>query len=111
MAISPTTAISVKQFEVQDIATAISLTECLDDYVLTPEISSPQETAIDQLHFMTDDHSVELLISHVNLYAYGCDLIREDNAVLSPYGLLHRADYQPMLTPVQKASEANMAMR
>ena len=99
------------QFEVQDIATAISLTECLDDYVLTPEISSPQETAIDQLHFMTDDHSVELLLSHVNLYAYGCDLIREDNAVLSPYGLLHRTDYQPMLSPVQKASEANMTMR
>ena len=101
----------LEQFEVQDIATAISLTECLDDYVLTPEISSPQETAIDQLHFMTDDHSVELLLSHVNLYVYGCDLIKEDNAVLSPYGLLHRADYQPMLTPVQKASEANMAMR
>ena len=101
----------LKQFEVQDIATAISLTECLDDYVLTPEISSPQETAIDQLHFMTDDHSVELLISHVNLYTYGCDLIREDNASLTPYGLLHRADYQPMLTPVQKASEANMTMR
>ena len=101
----------LKQFEVQDIATAISLTECLDDYVLTPEISSPQETAIDQLHFMTDDHSVELLLSHVNLYAYGCDIIREDNASLTPYGLLHRADYQPMLTPVQKASEANMTMR
>lgn len=101
----------LKQFEVQDIETAMGLTEHLDDYVLTPEISSPQETAIDQLHFMTDDHSVELLISHVNLYAYGCDLIREDNAVLSPYGLLHRADYQPMLTPVQKASEANMTMK
>ena len=101
----------LKQFEVQDIETAMGLTEHLDDYVLTPEISSPQETAIDQLHFMTDDHSVELLLSHVNLYAYGCDLIKEDNAVLSPYGLLHRADYQPMLTPVQKASAANMAMR
>ena len=101
----------LKQFEVQDIATAMGLTEHLDDYVLTPEISSPQETAIDQLYFMTDDHSAELLISHVNLYAYGCDLIREDNAVLSPYGLLHRTDYQPMLSPVQKASEANMTMR
>ena len=101
----------LKQFEVQDIETAMGLTEHLDDYVLTPEISSPQETAIDQLHFMTDDHSVELLLSHVNLYAYGCDLIREDNAVLSPYGLLHRANYQPMLSPVQKASEANMTMR
>ena len=101
----------LEQFEVQDIETAMGLTEHLDDYVLTPEISSPQETAIDQLHFMTDDHSVELLLSHVNLYAYGCDLIREDNATLTPYGLLHRADYQPMLTPVQKASEANMTMR
>ena len=101
----------LKQFEVQDIATAISLTECLDDYVLTPEISPPQETAIDQLHFMTDDHSVELLLSHVNLYAYGCDLIREDNAVLSPYGLLHRADYQPMLSPMQETQKMEMKMK
>ena len=101
----------LKSFEVQDIATAMGLTEHLDDYVLTPEISSPQETAIDQLHFMTDDHSVELLISHVNLYAYGCDLIREDNAVLSPYGLLHRADYQPMLTPIQQTQEMEMKMK
>ena len=100
----------LEQFGVQDIETAMGLTEHLDDYVLTPEISSPQETAIDQLYFMTDDHSAELLISHVNLYAYGCDLIREDNAVLSPYGLLHRADYQPMLTPVQQIQEPEMTM-
>ena len=101
----------LKQFEVQNIETAMRLTDHLANYILTTEISSPQETAIDQLHFMTDDCSVELLIPHVNLYAYGCDIIREDNAVLSPYGLLHRADYQPMLTPVQKTSEANMTMR
>lgn len=98
----------LEQFEVQDIETAMGLTEHLDDYVLTPEISSPQETAIDQLHFMTDDHSAELLISHVNLYAYGCDIIKEDNANLTPYGLLHRADYQPMLTPVQEKMEMTM---
>ena len=98
----------LEQFEVQDIETAIGLTEHLDDYILTPEISSPQETAIDQLRFMTDDHSAELLISHVNLYAYGCDIIKEDNATLTPYGLLHRADYQPMLTPVQEKMEMTM---
>ena len=101
----------LKQFEVQDTETAMGLTEHLDDYVLTPEISSPQETAIDQLHFMTDDHSAELLLSHVNLYAYGCDLIREDNAVLSPYGLLHRADYQPMLSPMQETQKMEMKMK
>ena len=101
----------LEQFEVRDIETAMGLTEHLADYVLTPKISSPQETAIDQLHFMTDDHSVELLLSHVNLYAYGCDLIREDNAVLSPYGLLHRADYQPMLSPMQETQKMEMKMK
>ena len=98
----------LEQFEVRDIETALFLTEHLADYVLTPEISSPQETAIDQLCFMTDDHSAELLISHVNLYAYGCDIIKEDNAAITPYGLLHRADYQPMLTPVQEKMEMTM---
>ena len=101
----------LERFEVQDIGTAMLLTDHLADYILTPEISSPQETAIDQLHFMTDDHSVELLISHVNLYTYGCDIIKEDNAVLSPYGLLHRADYEPMLSPIQQKQEKEMTMQ
>ena len=101
----------LEQFEVQDIETALFLTEHLADYVLTPDLSSPQETAIDHLRFMTDDHSAELLLSHVNLYAYGCDLIKEDNAVLSPYGLLHRADYQPMLSPMQETQKMKMKMK
>ena len=101
----------LEQFEIRDIETAMGLTEHLADYVLTPKISSPQETAIDQLHFMTDDHSAELLLSHVNLYAYGCDIIKEDNAVLSPYGLLHRADYQPMLSPMQETQKKEMKMK
>lgn len=98
----------LEQFEVRDIETALFLTEHLADYVLTPDLSSPQETAIDHLRFMTDDHSAELLLSHVNLYAYGCDLIKEDNATLSPYGLLHRADYQPMLSPMQETQKMEM---
>ena len=101
----------LEQFEVQDIETTLFLTEHLADYILTPDLSSPQETAIDHLRFMTDDHSAELLLSHVNLYAYGCDLIREDNAVLSPYGLLHRADCQPMLSPMQETQKMEMKMK
>ena len=98
----------LEQFEVKELDTAFLLTEHWNDYVLTPDLSSPQETAIDQLRFMTDKHSVELLLPHVNLYAYGCDVIKEDNASLTPYGLLHRADYQPMQTPVKE--NMNMEM-
>ena len=100
----------LEQFEVKDIGTAMQLVEHLEDYNLTPKLSSPQETAIDQLRFMTDEHSVELLLPHVNLYAYGCDVIKEDNASLTPYGLLHRADYQPMLEPIQQSHESEMTM-
>lgn len=101
----------LEQFEVQDIETAMRLTDHLADYILTPEISSPQETAIDHLRFMTDDHAAGLLLSHVNLYAYGCDLIREDNAALTSYGLLHREDYEPMLSPMQQKQEKEMTMQ
>ena len=100
----------LEQFEVKDIGTAMQLVEHLEDYILTPKLSSPQETAIDQLRFMTDEHSVELLLPHLNLYAYGCDVIKEDNASLTPYGLLHRADYQPMLEPIQQSHESEMTM-
>mgnify|MGYP000815656677 CR=1 FL=1 len=101
----------LEQFEVQDIGTAILLAERMDEYILTPEISSPQETAVDQLRFLLDDAAAEQLIPHVNLFAYGNDLIKEDNAVLSPYGLLHRADYQPMLSPMQETQKMEMKMK
>jgi len=50
-------------------------------------------------------------VPFISTYAYGCDLIREDNAVLSPYGLLHRADYQPMLSPMQETQKMEMKMK
>lgn len=101
----------LKQFEVQDIATAISLTECLDDYVLTPEISSPQEAALDQLCFIMDREEAVRLIPYVNLFNYGETVIHADNAALTSYGLLHRADYEPMLSPMQQKQEKEMTMQ
>ena len=101
----------LEQFEVRDIETALFLTEHLADYILTPEISSPQEAALDQLCFIMDREEAVRLIPYVNLYTYGCDIIKEDNAVLSPYGLLHRADYQPMLSPMQETQKMEMKMK
>ena len=101
----------LEQFEVQDIETAMGLTEHLADYVLAPEISSPQEAALDQLCFIMDREEAVRLIPYVNLYTYGCDLIKVDNATLSPYGLLHRADYQPMLSPMQETQKMEMKMK
>ena len=98
----------LEQFEVQDIGTAMLLTDHLADYILTPEISSPQETAIDQLRFLLDDAAAERLLPHVNLFTYGNEVIQHDNAALTSYGLLHREDYQPMQTQVQERFEMDM---
>ena len=95
----------LEHFEVTDLAAAVSLVEHIGDYILTPEISSPQEAAIDELNFTMDVHSAELLLPHVNLFTYGNEIIKDDNAALTSYGLLHREDYQPMQTPVQERFE------
>ena len=101
----------LEQFEVQDIETAMLLTEHLADYILTPGISSPQEAALDQLCFIMDREEAVRLISYVNLFNYGETVIHADNAVLSPYGLLHRVDYEPMLSPIQQKQEKEMTMQ
>ena len=101
----------LKQFEVQDIETAMLLTEHLADYILTPEISSPQEAALDQLCFIMDREEAVRLIPYVNLFNYGETVIHADNAVLTSYGLLHRADYEPMLSPIQQKQEKEMTMQ
>ena len=101
----------LERFEVRNIETALFLTEHLADYVLTPDLSSPQETAIDHLRFIMNREEAVRLIPYVNLYTYGCDLIKVDNATLSPYGLLHRADYQPMLSPMQETQKMEMKMK
>ena len=101
----------LEQFEVQDIGTAMLLTEHLADYILTPGISSPQEAALDQICFIMDREEAVRLIPYVNLFNYGETVIHADNAALTSYGLLHRADYEPMLSPMQQKQEKEMTMQ
>ena len=101
----------LEQFEVRDIETAMLLTEHLADYILTPGISSPQEAALDQLCFIMDREEAVRLIPYVNLFNYGETVIHADNAALTSYGLLHRADYEPMLSPMQQKQEKEMTMQ
>ena len=101
----------LEQFEVRDIETAMLLTEHLADYILTPGISSPQEAALDQLCFIMNREEAVRLIPYVNLFNYGETVIHADNAALTSYGLLHRADYEPMLSPMQQKQEKEMTMQ
>ena len=101
----------LEQFEGRDIETAMLLTEHLADYILTPNLSSPQEAALDQLCFIMDREEAVRLIPYVNLFNYGETVIHADNAALTSYGLLHREDYEPMLSPMQQKQEQEMTMQ
>ena len=101
----------LEQFEVQDIETAMLLTEHLADYILMPNLSSPQEAALDQLCFIMNREEAVRLIPYVNLFNYGETVIHADNATLTSYGLLHRADYESMLSPMQQKQEKEMTMQ
>ena len=101
----------LEQFKVQDIETAMLLTEHLADYILMPNLSSPQEAALDQLCFIMSREEAVRLIPYVNLFNYGETVIHADNATLTSYGLLHRTDYEPMLSPIQQKQEKEMTMQ
>ena len=101
----------LEQYEVRDIETAMLLTEHLADYILMPNLSSPQEAALDQLCFIMNREEAVRLIPYVNLFNYGETVIHADNAALTSYGLLHRADYEPMLSPIQQKQEKEMTMQ
>lgn len=99
----------LEQFDVQDLDTAMALVEHIDDYILTPELSSLKEVSIDHLHFLLGDYEAEMLVRcGLDLYQYGRNIMQNDNSVLTPYGLLHRADHQPMLSPIQEEMSMEM---
>lgn len=101
----------LEHFEVKNLGEAMSLAEHMGDYVLTPAISSPQEHAIGWLYGLTEDRFADLLISYADLYRLGNAIIQEDNAALTPYGLLNRTDYEPMLSPIQQKQGSEMTMQ
>lgn len=100
----------LEQFEVTNLADATALAEHLDEYILTKNLSSPSEAAIDYIHFATDKTTADLILQHLDLYGYGQAIIQRDNAVLSPYGLLHRTDFQPMQTPILETQKMEIEL-
>ena len=81
---------------------AIALTGHLDEYSFEPEIHSPRELARDELGVISGEKECKLLLPHLDLDAYGQDVMRRDNGVLGDYGYLARLDGQPIQAPRQE---------
>ena len=91
-----------QQLQLSRLEEAIALTGHLDEYSFEPEIHSPRELARDELSVIAGEKEGKLLLPHLDLDAYGRDVMRRDNGVLGDYGYLARLDGQPIQAPRQE---------
>ena len=85
-----------QQLALTRLEDAVALTGHLDEYSFEPEIHSPRELARDELGIIAGEKEGKLILPHLDLDAYGRDVMRRDNGVLGDYGYLTRLDGQPI---------------
>lgn len=91
---------------------AMALTEQLDAYNLNWVTASPEDVARGELRRSMGEENADLLCRYLNLYGYGETLIQQYGGELTDYGLLTRADGQPVQKPLPPQPGLNgMGMR
>ena len=70
-----------------------------------------EEVASEELRLIVDEQSLSTLKKHVNLFNYGMDVIKENNAAMTPYGLVQRRDGELIQTMEETPSQGGMQMQ
>lgn len=85
---------------ISSLEDAMALTERLDAYNLNWAAASPEDVARGELRRSMGEENADLLCWYLNLYGYGEALIQQYGGELTDYGLLTRADGQPVQEPL-----------
>lgn len=85
---------------ISSLENAMALTERLDAYNLNWAAASPEDVARGELRRSMGEENADLLCWYLNLYGYGEALIQQYGGELTDYGLLTRADGQPVQKPL-----------
>lgn len=85
---------------ISSLEDAMALTERLDAYNLNWAAASPEDVARGELRRSIGEENADLLCWYLNLYGYGEALIQQYGGELTDYGLLTRADGQPVQKPL-----------
>ena len=92
----------ITAMEVTELGAALDFAERIDEYLLSPEMRTFEETAEYDLRFCLGDEAAEVLLPHVNLYQYGRALQEREQFALTDYGRVQRVDCQPLMAENQK---------
>ena len=85
---------------ISSLEDAMALAERLDAYNLNWAAASPEDVARGELRRSMGEENADLLCWYLNLYGYGEALIQQYGGELTDYGLLTRADGQPVQKPL-----------
>lgn len=85
---------------ISSLEDAMALAERLDAYNLNWAAASPEDVARGELRRSMGEENADLLCWYLNLYGYGEALIQQYGGELTDYGLLTRADGQPVQEPL-----------
>ena len=85
---------------IRSLDDALALAD-LGEYVLEPGIHSLEGLAREELSVIVSDPDRDLLTRHLNMEAYGADLLWRDQGLFSDYGYICRPDGQPLQVPRQ----------
>lgn len=88
---------------------AMKLMEELDQYDFQPEINSPQDYAEATMKARYPDLP-SVLFQTARSFQVGAELMREEHAALTDYGLIRRKDGQPLPTFEQRGEEFAQSM-
>ena len=89
------------QLDIKSLDDALALAEHLSEYALEPGIQSLEGLAREELSVIVGEPDRDLLIRHLNMDAYGADLLWRDKGLFSDYGYICRPDGQPLQLPRQ----------
>ncbi len=94
----------------RSVQQAEQLLDTLDEYIFSPQFSSPIDVAKGELSFVLAEQDAALITPCLNLYQYGQALIESRGGTLTDYGLIERRDGQPVQAPEQQPSQGGMEL-
>jgi len=93
-----------------DFDSAVQLVEQVDEYLVTLQYETLEDVARDELNFIADPASVEVIIPYLDSEGYEAALVKGLNAELTDYGMVERKDRQPVHIPEEQPRQGGMEM-
>ena len=79
--------------------------EKLSQYCFETKICDKDALVRDELDFVLGGKDADLIYKHLNREAYAEDVLKQYGAELTPYGMVNREDFGPLLEPIPEQQQ------